>query len=253
MKPPAPVTSSRACCRLNSTSLRLPAGGRQEPIPDGILSVNPPPETAVASAKNRESTARAVVGSLRAAIGVWSWYLRGRPAPPPHRVKQRIVIGHARRFQLTTLVESGTYLGDMVAAVRKHFERIYSIELGPELAERARDRFAGDPGVTILCGDSGTVLPGLLGTIERPCIFWLDGHYSGGNTALGEVATPILRELDGILDLAPGSHVILIDDARLFTGEDGYPRLEDVSELLRHRRPSAAFAVEDDVIRIFPV
>ena len=191
--------------------------------------------------------------SLRRLLLVIWWRLSGRPAPPPHLVKQRIIIAYARRFGLTTLVESGTYLGDMVADVRPRFARIYSIELARDLADRARARFAGDNAVVILCGDSAQVLPPLLKQIHKPCLFWLDGHYSGGITALGNGITPIARELEAILDDSVTNHVILIDDARLFNGEDGYPRLEDIRELVRQRGPAASFEVEDDVIRVCPV
>jgi hypothetical protein len=182
-----------------------------------------------------------------------AWRFRGRPVPPPHSVKQKIVVAYGRRFGLTTLVETGTHLGNMIAGVRKRFERIYSIELGEDLAAGARARFAGDEGVVILNGDSGVVLPSLLEEIRRPCLFWLDGHFSGGNTALGNSVTPILRELETILLHGVHGHVILVDDVRLFSGEEGYPRLGEVRELVARKYPGAHVEVGDDVMRIGPV
>ena len=35
-------------------------------------------------------------------------------------------------------------------------------------------------------------------TTKTPAIFWLDGHYSAGITAMGEQATPIFKELTHI-------------------------------------------------------
>ena len=201
----------------------------------------------------RDSPMRRVLRKVRRSLLVVGWCVRGRPAPPPHSVKQRIVTAYARRFALTTLVESGTYLGDMVAGVRKRFERIYSIELGEDLAARARARFAGDEAVVVLCGDSGVLLPSLLKEIRKPCLFWLDGHYSGGITALGDGVTPILSELESILQDAVRGHLILVDDARLFSGKDGYPHLSEVRELVGRRWPGAPFEVGDDVMRIGPV
>ena len=77
----------------------------------------------------------------------------------------------------------------------------HRIERGPRApSERA---VPGGPHVTIFQGDSATVLPKLLATIQEPCLFWLDGHYSGGITALGKSITPILDELQTISPTPP--------------------------------------------------
>ena len=64
-------------------------------------------------------TARA----LNYADFLW-WKLRGSPARTPHLVKQRTVAEYAERYGLRVLVETGTYHGDMVAAMRKRFDEI---------------------------------------------------------------------------------------------------------------------------------
>jgi hypothetical protein len=179
------------------------------------------------------------------------WIRAGRPVPPPHLVKQRVLRGYARTFRLPVFIETGTYRGDMVEAVKGDFERIYSIELGRELYTLAERRFAADPHITILQGDSGEVLRDLLKRIDRPALFWLDSHFSDADTARSSLITPIRRELEHILahPLAH-RHVILIDDARLFTGEDDYPTIESLKSTVR----SAGFdswAVKDDIIRIW--
>ena len=32
--------------------------------------------------------------------------------------------------------------------------------------------------------------------MDKPTVFWIDGHYSGGITGIGEAVCPILAELD---------------------------------------------------------
>ena len=178
------------------------------------------------------------------------WIIAGRPVPPPHLVKQRIIREYGRKFHLPVLIETGTYRGDMIEAVKGDFERIYSIELGLELFQQARIRFAADKRVTILQGDSGEVLRELLARIDQPTLFWLDSHFSDADTARSGLITPIRRELENILKHPLAHrHVILIDDARLFTGEDDYPTVGSLQTLLRE----AGFdglEVRDDVIRI---
>ena len=179
------------------------------------------------------------------------WEARGKPVPPPHIVKQRTINQLADRFGLKTLVETGTYYGDMVEAMKRRFSRIYSIELSKELCERAAKRFRGDGHVMIIQGDSGAELGKLVRSIDQPALFYLDGHYSGGITAQGTKWTPIYEELAHIFGHDP-RHVIVIDDARCFGRDPDYPTLEALREFIRSKRPGARVEVEDDSIRITP-
>src|SRR5215467_8453987 len=98
----------------------------------------------------------------------WYWILRGRPERSPHLLKQKVVREYGERYHLTTLVETGTYYGEMVAAMKRQFSRIYSIEFVPELAERARKKFARDAHIKIFCGDSKVVMPEVLALLTAP-------------------------------------------------------------------------------------
>ena len=178
------------------------------------------------------------------------WRLRGRPLPAPSAFKQLVVKSYVRRFAVRTVVETGTYLGVMVMALRQQCLHVYSIELSRTLAERAIDLFAGDSRVSILHGDSAAVLPDLMPHLESPCLFWLDAHYSGGVTAVGSKQTPIIEELSCVLRLGASGDVVLIDDARCFTPDFGYPTVETVRSFVAGRWPEAVFDVEDDIIRI---
>jgi hypothetical protein len=105
--------------------------------------------------------------------------------------------------------------------------------------------------VELLHGDSAELLPGVVEGLTEPALFWLDGHFSDGATALGSSTTPIMAELGPILDSAL-PHAVLVDDARLFDGTDGYPELADVRSLVTERRPDLSWSVEDDIVRIEP-
>ena len=177
--------------------------------------------------------------------------MRGRPAPPPHVIKQKAIRFYARQFGLKIFIETGTYLGEMVEAMRPHFREIYSIELSEELCARAREKFRGDPRVHILQGDSGEVLPSILERVEEPCLLWLDGHFSGGVTALGTEAYPILKELHHLRRAPRKDHVVLIDDARLFDGSPGVPSKKQIIEGIRAIDPAYSIAERDDIIRAF--
>lgn len=178
------------------------------------------------------------------------WERNGRPAPPPHLVKQQTVRDHAERFGCSVLVETGTYLGDMVAAMLGQFGRIYSIELSDEYFHKAEKRFAGCGNVTLIHGDSGIELGRLLDNLDpqQRTLFWLDGHWSAGDTAKGDKETPIAEELLYVLPRVSRGDVILIDDARLFGVDNDYPPMEVIRECVEDH--GLAFAVEDDLIRI---
>jgi glycosyltransferase involved in cell wall biosynthesis len=170
----------------------------------------------------------------------------------PHVVKRRVVRDYAKRYGATTLVETGTYMGDMVAAMSHSFRRIYTIELQPSFFAKARARFARKHHVTVLHGDSGREIARVSTWLDEPALFWLDAHYSGGTTARGDLDTPIVAELRHILGSGDIAHVLLIDDARSFTGRDGYPTIEELRELVNRLRPQYVMEVALDIIRITP-
>ena len=180
------------------------------------------------------------------------WESQGKPLPPPHIVKQLAVKEYAALFGLRVLVETGTYYGEMVEAMRKTFDRLYSIEIDQGFYEEALDAFGRFTNIRIIKGDSGEVLPSILPEVKQPCLFWLDGHYSGPETGKGLLDTPITKELQQIFLHPIREHAILIDDAREFTGEGDYPSLDRLREFVRNSRPDWIFEVRDDIIRIHP-
>lgn len=166
--------------------------------------------------------------------------------------KQKTVMEYAKAFDTDILIETGTYLGDMVYAVASNFKEIYSIELDEKLARAAHNRFKRRNNVHIVSGDSSKMLPALLLKMGRPCLFWLDAHYSGGITAKGGQYTPVMHELGLIFNHPVKNHVILIDDAGSFTGKDNYPTIEEVVNLLKELAPQYSLEAKDNIIRILP-
>ncbi len=153
-------------------------------------------------------------------------------------------------YQLGSFIETGTYFGDMVDALKGEFEQVQSIELDHFLFERAQRRFRSYSHVRILHGDSASLLPLALATVNRPTLLWLDAHYSGGITACGDQQSPILVELDHIFRHPIRGHVIVIDDARLFGTDSAYPTLQQLQEYIDEQSPLRKLEVRDDTIRI---
>ncbi|RYF89078.1 MAG: hypothetical protein EOO03_06885 [Chitinophagaceae bacterium] len=177
------------------------------------------------------------------------WNDKGRPAPAPHSHKQQVIAGYQKLHNINVLVETGTFMGDMVEAQKNNFKKIISIELSEQLFEKARQRFAGDARISIVQGDSGRVLHGIMKDLNQPAIFWLDGHYSAGATARGDKDCPIFEEVDAIFAGADLPHVLLVDDARLFIGTGDYPTVEELTAYIQQKNAQYKVEVKDDVIR----
>ena len=155
-------------------------------------------------------------------------------------------------YNISTFIETGTYLGEMVWEVRKNFKKIYSIELDDFLFQTAKKRFAPFPNIQIIKGDSAKILPQILPNISEPCLFWLDAHYSGGITQKVEPETPIVQELRIIKNHPIKDHIILIDDANAFTGNHDYPVFEELSRLLKEINPEYSIKIQDNIIQVYP-
>lgn len=180
------------------------------------------------------------------------WKMKGQEGGAPHLYKQQMIKDFSKKYQLSVLIETGTYLGEMVYAMQNQFTKIYSIELAHTIFERAKKRFAKYSNVTILEGDSESVLPKLISEISNPTLFWLDGHYSGGETARANQDTPVFSEVRLILENMKQPFTILIDDARLFVGKDGYPTIDELNNLVAEKNPGLKLEIKKDIIRIFP-
>lgn len=167
-----------------------------------------------------------------------------------HSIKQKVINKYIADLNYSVFIESGTYLGDMIEAQKKQFQKLYSIEVVESLFTQAVKRFEADKHVTILLGDSGKVLHELLPQVKQSAIFWLDGHYSGGVTGMGELECPIYGELEAIINNLNYPQCVLIDDARLFVGANSYPTIKELEEYFFRKNVKFNLQISDDIIQI---
>lgn len=177
------------------------------------------------------------------------WQELDCPNPPPHIVKQLVIKEYQAKSQYNILIETGTYLGQMIEAQKSSFKQVFSIELSQELFEKAQKRFKNDSNVTIVQGDSGKVMGAVLNQISEPAIFWLDGHYSSGITAKGDKDCPIFEELNAIFKATKLNQIFLIDDARFFNGEGDYPTIEELTKFIQNYDSNYNVEVKNDILR----
>ena len=127
-------------------------------------------------------------------------------------------------------VETGTFLGTTTKFLSQRYPFVYSVEPGKKFYEDALDLFSGK-NVKLFNDASENILPILLPELRGDINFWLDGHYSAGDTFKGDKDCPIEEELAALKDnLSQFDKVsVLIDDVRLFpqnnTSSSGYPSI----------------------------
>lgn len=196
----------------------------------------------------RSSRLWPLLGPILSRVAEAHWE-RFHVPPSPKSVKQQTLRLYARRFNIRTFIETGTFFGDTIAELLDEFELLISIELDPVLHNKSQQRFAGESKVRILLGDSGVLLGDVVPSLKGPALFWLDAHYSGSVTARGETETPIQRELSIVLGDKRFEHSVLVDDARDF-GSRGYPPISVVEAMVTMQRPRWEMIVVNDVIHI---
>jgi hypothetical protein len=135
----------------------------------------------------------------------------------------------AVRTNATQLIETGTYVGNTAMRCSRHFEKIYTIELDEKLAAKAAAYLRRRPNVEVIQGDALAELPKILArpTVENVLVF-LDGHFSGGDTALGDQPEPACDAITVLAQFKDKIRGIVVDDFRCFGRDKGWPTKSDL-------------------------
>jgi hypothetical protein len=112
-------------------------------------------------------------------------------------------------------IETGTLNGDTIFAMEPYFNHLFTVEISESYFHKTRAKYQGNK-IEFLHGDSAQLFKELLPLIVEPCIFFLDGHYSSGDTGRGEKDCPLIEEITHIQNLYRSNAIIIIDDFRLF-------------------------------------
>ena len=181
-----------------------------------------------------------------------NWDKNGRPVPPPHVYKVQTITGLGKRYGCTCLIETGTFHGEMVSTVRKKFADVYSVEIAEHLYKENRERFKNNCNVHLYLGDCLDTLPQMIKDAgEAKIIFWLDGHFSSGETGRGKIDDPIYESFELVFNELKGkSYAVCVDDALTFDGKNGSVTLETLLDFIKEQNPEY-LEVKDNIIRFY--
>lgn len=129
---------------------------------------------------------------------------------PPAEVLDKI-----REFGVKVFVETGTYKAQTSVWASKRFDIVYTVEASKKLYNEAVEEYGNIRNIKFMRGISRESLREIINEIDTQAVFWLDAHWSGGETFGSDDECPLIDEL-GLITKKRIRHYILIDDARLF-------------------------------------
>lgn len=172
--------------------------------------------------------------SIKAVIQTISWIANRYAPPSPHFMKVACLLRNG--VADGSWIETGTYKCETTIQLARLQVPVYTIEADTNLYNAAVAKMKRHSNVTVLEGPSEQHIDALLGHLSGSINLWLDGHYSGPGTYLGDVETPIRKELHAVSqNLARFDSIcVMIDDIRCFaestSSDTSYPTLSSVAD-----------------------
>jgi len=143
----------------------------------------------------------------------------------PHSwTKYRQIVSLGRATGGDVFFEVGTFLGVTTKRCAKKFRKVWTVELDPKLCAEARRYLASSFNVAVIEGDGLKEVEKFLAeTGERNVIVFLDGHFSGGATAKGDLVEPALEEIAILARHRDKIAGFIVDDFRELGTQPGWP------------------------------
>ncbi|MCP9889442.1 hypothetical protein KBY57_00015 [Cyanobium sp. Aljojuca 7D2] len=159
-------------------------------------------------------------------------------------------------LQIDIFFEEGTYLGGTAAQMSNMFKKVITVEASEAMHAKAMSSIGHISNIQLIKGDTREALSDEKRLVTQDTFFWLDAHWSGGETYGEDDECPLLEELNSIFKNKTFNHAILIDDARLFMAPPPHPHISlnwpSLANILNIIPSKYALYVWNDVIYILP-
>ncbi|NMC76452.1 MAG: hypothetical protein GYA60_04055 [Candidatus Methanofastidiosa archaeon] len=157
-------------------------------------------------------------------------------------------------MHLDTFIEGGTYYGNTSLYASNIFKKVFTIEYSHVVFEKASIILKDVPNIKIFEGDTRDHFKKLSAENDN-ILYWLDSHWSGGETYGEEDECPLIEELN-IIFKNKKNCAVLIDDARFFLSPppsphkiSSWPSIKDIVENIPN---DYHVMVYDDVVYLVP-
>ena len=165
-----------------------------------------------------------------------------------------LIVKLAQEYGIDGFVETGTYYGGTAIWASQQFSQVFTIERSELIYAQTSKKLKTINNISLILGDSAIELKTLLPKLSKKCIFWLDAHWSGGDTYGETNQCPLIEEIKIINEYQMESF-IFIDDARLFLSPpqpphqmDDWPHVTEIIHLLNAYNQSRYIVIIEDVI-----
>lgn len=162
------------------------------------------------------------------------------------------------RYAVKDFIETGSYYGNTAVWAASCFDNVTTIEYSREIYEETVAKHGKIQNINFIFGDSRSVLKTIVPKLSHPAIFWLDSHWSGGQTYGENDECPLIEEIRA-MNMSKCAHFVFIDDARLFTSPaprphriEQWPSIDEIIEALKSSNHKYYIVVIEDVIIAVP-
>ncbi len=90
------------------------------------------------------------------------------------------------KFNIQTICETGTYLGQTTEKLSELVPNVSTIEIREDFYLQAKNKLCTLPNVTMYLGDAPKILDEILPTLQQPLFMWIDSHWSYPTPLKGE-------------------------------------------------------------------
>ncbi len=181
-------------------------------------------------------------------------YARSVTMGPP----KELMLQLRDRYKLRDFIETGTFYGNTAVWAASNFDNVITVECSKAIYDRTKTRLDSMQNVNFIFGDSRSVLKEFVPKLKRPSMFWLDGHWSCGQTYGENDECPLIEEI-GEINKSTHTHFLFIDDARLFTSPppmphhiEQWPSIDKVIEAVKSSTHKYYVVLIEDLIIALP-